>query len=173
MPRDLAFPPEDFLEVCDEHYYRPYIPRVRPARGRVACIGMFFGVLLLSGCGGSGDRQSIEGIVTLDGKPLEASQITFVPQAGTKGPAAGTGIVAGRFTVPASGSTFAGQFRVEVTATRPTGKKVIDTMMWQPVNDYEQFIPLKYNGQSKLTAEVEAGGKNHFNLFLLLKVVFV
>ena len=41
--------------------------------------------LLLAGCGGEGpfERAAVEGIVTLDGQPLEAGTIVFEPAPGT------------------------------------------------------------------------------------------
>jgi hypothetical protein len=119
-------------------------------------------MFLLCGCGDSGKRQSIKGIVTLDGKPLEDGQITFVPQPGTLGPTAGAEIQNGRFAIPARGGTFAGKFRVEVTASRPSGKKVADRFTGKPVDGYEQFIPRRYNAESQLEADVKAGTANRF-----------
>ena len=117
---------------------------------------------MLCGCGGSGNRAAIDGVVTCDGKPLEKGQITFVPQIGTKGPTAGAEIAAGKFTIPAAGGTFAGKFRVEVTASRPSGRKIPDRLTGKLVDAYEQFIPQKYNADSQLTADVKAGAENRF-----------
>ena len=89
----------------------------------------------------TGGRQAIEGTVTLDGKPLEKGQITFVPQGDTKGPTAGAEIVGGKFAIPAAGGPLAGKFRVEITAARPGGRKVHDRMTGTLVDAYEQFIP--------------------------------
>ena len=71
------------------------------AAGFAAVAAAIAAALLICGCGGAGGRQSIEGTVTLDGKPLEKGQITFVPQSGTQGPTAGAEIIAGRFAIPA------------------------------------------------------------------------
>jgi hypothetical protein len=124
-----------------------------------ACIGLA-ALCLLVGCTRSDERQSIQGAVTLDGKPMEKGQITFVPQAGTKGPTAGAEIVGGKFAIPAAGGPFAGQFRVEITASRPGGKKVADRFTGKPVDAYEQFIPGKFNADSQLSADVKAGAAN-------------
>ena len=83
-------------------------------------------LLLVCGCGDSGGRQAIEGLVTIDGKPLKNGDIVFFPQPGTQGPTAGAQIRSGRFVIPAGAGTFAGKFRVEITATRPSGQKVAD-----------------------------------------------
>lgn len=120
------------------------------------------GVLLLCGCGGTKARYAIEGNVTLDGKPLQKGQISFVPLAGTKGPTAGAEIVDGKFSIPNEKGTFLGKFRVEVTASRPTDKTMPDPMTGQPAKIYEQFIPDKYNKTSVLQAEVKDDGHNNF-----------
>lgn len=122
-------------------------------------------MLLICGCGGAGGRQAIEGTVNFDGKPLEKGQITFVPQAGTDSPTAGAEIHDGRFAVSAASGTFAGKFRVEITATR-AGGKVVDRFTGKLVDGYEQFIPRQYNADSRLTADVKVGEENRFEFAL-------
>ena len=114
------------------------------------------GVLLLCGCG-SGGRQSIDGTVTLDGQPLEKGSITFIPQAGTQGPTAGAEIVDGNYTISTAGGTFAGKFRVEITAAIVSGKIEIEGKIY---DKHEQFLPDRYNTASQLEAEgrFEFGG---------------
>ena len=136
--------------------------RIVQAGGMLVCALSVVCLLTLCGCGGTGGRQSIEGTVTLDGQPLEKGQITFVPKQGTQGPTAGAEIAGGKFTIPAAGGTFSGKFRVEITASHATGKKVTDHFTGQLVDAYEQFIPAKYNTQSQLEADVKAGAANRF-----------
>lgn len=126
-------------------------------------------VLVLSGCGGAKERYAIKGTVTLDGKPLEKGQVCFVPLQGTKGPTAGAEIVDGKFSIPNEGGTFLGKFRVEVTASRPTKKKMPDPITGRPAEVYEQFIPEKYNKRSELEAEVQANGPNDFEFSVTSK----
>lgn len=40
------------------------------------------GLLVGTGCGGAGKPVKTEGIITLDGKPVEGATVTFVPEAG-------------------------------------------------------------------------------------------
>jgi hypothetical protein len=127
-----------------------------------AYISLAMAVLLIGGCGSTGGRQAIEGTVTLDGKPLEKGQITLVPQGDTRGPTAGAEIVGGKFAIPAAGGTFVGKFRVEITASRPGGRKVPDRMTGKLLDGYEQFIPARYNAESQLSADVKAGAVNRF-----------
>ena len=112
--------------------------------------------LVLGGCGSS-DRSSVTGTVTLDGQPLEKGSINLMPMPGTKSPTAGAQIVDGNFTVAAKGGTFAGKFRVEITASRPSGKKIPHPMTGEMIEATEQFLPAKYNKQSELQVEITEG----------------
>ena len=129
------------------------------------CVWM---LLSLTGCGDSSGRQSLEGTVTLDGAPLTMGHITFVPQSGTKGPIAGGKITEGQFFVSSAGGTFVGKFRVNITATRKTGRTVVTPMFGkeEEIDETEQFFPPRYNRQSELTAEVTADGRNRFQFAL-------
>jgi len=122
----------------------------------------FFGLLVAAGCGDS-RRQSIEGTVTLDGAPLTEGQIRFAPLPGTSGPTTGSPITDGKFTIPQEGGSFAGKFRVEITARRMSNKKMMDPESGKMVNVFEQYIPPRYNRQSELTADIEAGADNRFD----------
>jgi len=122
-------------------------------------------LLLLAGCGSSSDRTALEGAVTFDGEPLPKGSITFLPQSGTSGPAAGGKIEDGRFEIDREGGTFVGTFAVKITATRKTGRKV-KTLIGTVVDGEEQYVPARYNSQSELTAEVTAEGPNRFEFAL-------
>lgn len=113
-------------------------------------------LLLLVGCGGD-RRQPLEGTVTLDGKPLDEGAISFVPLPGATGPTAGANIAAGRFSIAADQGTFPGTFRVEITAKRKTGRQVLSDTAGGMVDQYEQFLPARYNRESQLTANVKEG----------------
>ena len=49
-------------------------------------------------------------------------------------------IVDGKFSVAAQRGTFAGKFRVEITASRPTGKKVPHPGIGGLVDEYSQYL---------------------------------
>jgi hypothetical protein len=121
-------------------------------------------LLLLAGCSG-GRQQPLEGTVTLDGKPLGEGSISFVPLPGTGGPTTGASIAAGRFYVPAEKGTFAGNFRVEITARQKTGRQILSDTAGGLVEQYEQFLPPRYNRESQLTANVTQGS-NQFEFKL-------
>ncbi|MCC6125742.1 MAG: hypothetical protein IT426_12315 [Pirellulales bacterium] len=113
------------------------------------------GILLLCGCGDA-RRQSIEGAATFDGRPIDNGYIKFIPQDGTRGPAAGANIENGKFAVAAEVGPFAGTFRVEITAMRAGSRKAFDPESNRTVAVMEQYIPAKYNAESELTATIDA-----------------
>ena len=119
-----------------------------------------------AGCGPANGRHSLEGRVTLDGEPVADGVINFRPQPGTPGPTAGGQITAGRFSIPLEGGTFAGIFRVEITAARKTGGKERHLRTGEMVDLYEQYLPARYNRQSELTAEVQQSDSNQFEFDL-------
>ena len=123
-------------------------------------------LLMLVGCGQTDDRRSLEGTVTLDGVPLAEGNIALRPLPGTGGPTAGGNITEGKFAISPEQGTFVGTFRVEITATRKTGRKVMDPILQTEIDETEQFIPVRFNRQSELTAEVTADGPNRFEFAL-------
>ena len=124
--------------------------------------------MAIPGCGGCQDRREVEGTVTLDGRPLAEGYIIFVPKPGTKSTAGGVNIKDGKFTVPADKGLGAGNFTVEITAGRKTGKTSAG-FMGDKVDDVVQFLPDRYNRQSILTAEVKDAGPNEFTFELKSK----
>ena len=133
----------------------------------VICCGVC--LLLLAGCDGSGDRRGVEGTVTLDGQPLAEGSITMRPLPGTTSPTAGAKITDGKFTIPKEKGPLVGTFRVEITATRKTGRQIKDPLMGGMVEEVQQVIPSRYNRKSELTAEVTETGQNRMDFELNLK----
>lgn len=121
--------------------------------------------LVAIGCGDS-RRQSIQGTVTVDGQPLPAGSIRFIPTKGVDGPSAGAEIVDGKFAVPKETGTFSGTFQVQVTARRPAQTLTRNPESGQMERGFEQYIPAKYNRQTELTAEVKPGEDNTFTFEL-------
>lgn len=108
-----------------------------------------FGVL---GCGSgkSNDIVTVTGLVTLDEQPLEKGLIQFLPTDGN-GTSAACEIRQGAYSV----DMLIGTKRVEVTSPKIIGQKKAYDTPESPVMDLlEEQIPLEYNGQSKLNANV-------------------
>ena len=120
--------------------------------------------LLVVGCE-QNLRQAVSGTVTLDDQPLPKGTIRFVPQPGTSGPTAGGDIVDGRFSIPPEGAPFAGEFRVEITAFRPSGVMRRDPDEGE-YELHEQYLPARYNDRSELTATVKKGEPNELSFEL-------
>lgn len=124
-------------------------------------------LLPMAGCG-SGDRLEVEGTVTLDGSELPDGHISFLPIGETGGPTMGGTVEDGRFVV-ASELVLPGRFRVEIVASRETGRTQIDDVTKRPVPVIEQYIPPDYNQRSQLTADIRADEPNEFEFKLTSK----
>lgn len=114
-------------------------------------------LVLLLGCGQS-QRLALTGVVTLDGQPLNEGSITFMPQSGTTSPSAGANVTQGHFSVSAEKGVLPGKFRVEITAKRKTGRTVMSDTAGGMIDQYEQYLPARYNRDSQLMATVPQSG---------------
>jgi hypothetical protein len=117
-------------------------------------------LLSLPGCGGGSDvkRTSVSGTVQLDGTPLPAGTIQFIPNPGVKGPPVQLEIHDGKFSASTANGPTAGQNAVQITAMKKTGKKT-KTIMGEEADEIIQYIPAQYNEQSTLTADIQSGGE--------------
>ena len=131
---------------------------------------IWLGILLVvGGCGkNSSGRYEVRGWVMLDGEPLESGLVRFVPVAGTKSPSAGGEIDQGAFQISGNKGPFAGDYRVEITASRGTGVMQYDKVLDINYEEQEQYLPARYNRSSKLAAQISAEGTNEFNFDLSL-----
>lgn len=126
----------------------------------------------LAGCGQDGpERGAVHGKVTLDGQPVEEGSIAFVPSGTNAGPAAGGTISGGEFSISEDAGPILGTNLVQIRWSRKTGKKVpagspapAGTM----VEEIVEAIPAKYNSQSTLEKQIEAGD-NEINFELTSK----
>jgi len=134
---------------------------------RAVC-GWFVSALILCALGCGGERLvPVTGLVTLEGEPLQNGYIAFYRQAEESAPGkvssggstSGAEISAGLFRIPSDKGLFTGTFRVEITAIRPTGRRVSDDYTGAMVEEQAQFLPAHYNTSSTLTAEIKAGAK--------------
>jgi len=119
-------------------------------------------VVSTCGCGGDARRASIVGTVTLDGEPLPEGAIAFIPTAGNKGPSTGAVVSDGRFEVPQQRGPFVGQNRVEIRASRETGRMIPDPRHPRGPNvplvpEFAEYVPEHYNDASTLVREVKQG----------------
>ncbi len=129
------------------------MPRLRIALSTAAAT---FLLVLLAGCGGG--TTTLEGQVTFGGQPVDGGAIVLIPQ-GSKDPATGARIVNGKYVATAKADKLPpGTYKVQINWLKPTGKKVkSETDADQMVDETQEVIPLEYNVQSKLTAEIKSG----------------
>jgi hypothetical protein len=129
---------------------------LRSAAASLCIVGM--------GCSDAPLRLPVTGEVRLDGAPLETGALLMTPT--KSGPVAGCDIQGGRFEMSEDRGPGPGEYRVEITAYRPTGKKVYDSDFNVSTETLVAIVPARYNTQSELTATVRADGANHFNFDL-------
>ena len=122
---------------------------------------MFLCLALLTGCNRSGGRVTTQGKVTFAGVPLEEGGMTFIPSGGS-GASSGGVITAGAYTA----EMMPGKYVVQITANRKTGKMLPVPPGEPPMEEYEQYIPAKYNTQSTLIIDVESKSKQDFPFLL-------
>lgn len=116
---------------------------------------------------GCGSRQTIEGTVTVDERPLEQGYINFRPTSNAKGPPVGGPIEQGKYAIRPQ-SPLEGSFRVEVTALGKTGRKTSDGAGAR-VDIEGQVLPACYNTESTLQVEIKPRQQNEFKFPLKSK----
>lgn len=110
--------------------------------------------LLAAGCSAP---VVVGGRVTLDGRPIDGGQISFLPETAGRRPA-WTKITGGRYEIGRAARLAPGRHRVEIRWLRPTGRK-------QPAlppatgesEVLEEAMPRHCNDESTLAATLVAG----------------
>jgi len=135
----------------------------------------FPAIVMLCGCGSSGpQRAAVEGAVSLNGQPLAAGMVTFVPMGDPKkpsGPSVPARVKNGVFKLSAYEGPVVGQNRILIEATDYLGFPVDDEQAFAK-NVMEkgplpkQPVPEIYNTKSTLKEEVKAGGPNKYEFKL-------
>jgi hypothetical protein len=118
-------------------------------------IGASLSMMVCSGCGESGPEvASVEGTVKLDGQPLPDATVMFIPENGR--PAAAMTDAGGHyvltFTEGRKGA-MPGKHKVRITTFREADES-------EEIEGQPEKVPMKYNAQTTLEFEVEAGKKN-------------
>lgn len=90
---------------------------------RVSRILLTFLILATAhGCRDNGGRVPVYGTVKLEGLPLDEGRILFTPTNGTQGPAAGTEVISGEYSISTSDGPTPGSYLVTVTPGGPPSK---------------------------------------------------
>ncbi len=109
------------------------------------------------GCGKPGRQVTVHGEVTLNGAPLERGSILFAPAEGTSGTVTGCDIKDGHYQISGAKAPAIGWNRVEITATRPTGKMVQDPYgpPGRMVEIIANAVAARFNSTSTLKLEIK------------------
>ncbi|HEX3147077.1 MAG TPA: hypothetical protein VHR66_03285 [Gemmataceae bacterium] len=115
-------------------------------------VGLVFCTLLVTGCDGSPFAE-VSGTVTVDGTPVEAGAITFLPVDG-KTPTAGGEIKGGKYNVKVP----VGQMKVSISVPMAIGKKKLYATPDSPEGTmYKESLPGRFNETTELTLDVKSG----------------
>lgn len=113
----------------------------------------FIALLAWTGCSESTTHGTVQGTVTLDGKPLSEGVVRFVPVDGSTGTASAA-ITNGEYTAQVP----VGLNRIEFSAPKVTGKqKMYDTPDSPSVDIVAELLPERYNLQSELQLQISTG----------------
>jgi hypothetical protein len=110
------------------------------------------------GCGKKGpQRAAASGHVTLDGQPIDHGVIQFLPVAGTVGPETGGVIDKGQYDIPKQRGPVVGKSRIELRASKKTGRKIQDPTGRPGVltDEYQEMFPPSSNTASSLEREIK------------------
>ncbi len=110
-------------------------------------------VLATVGCADNSGLAEVSGTVSVDGEPAEKGSISFFPVNG-QGPTTGAQILQGKYQsqIPL------GESKVEIRVSKVVGQKKLYDTPDSPVQDvYAEVLPSKYNSQSELRFDAQAG----------------
>jgi hypothetical protein len=122
---------------------------------RCACWSILLVSALVAGCSKTSNRGTVTGTVTLDGQPLHAGIIRFIPADGQTATAE-TAIADGKFSavIPP------GDKKISISAPKVAGKKrMYDATSGPEVDAVQELLPARYNVQTELTLTVSAGAQ--------------
>jgi hypothetical protein len=117
------------------------------------------GLAMCVSCSGGGSFDSVSGTITVDGAPVDAGTISMQPVDEGSGSPAGGAIQDGKFQVAARDGISSGKYRVQVQASKKTGRMKKDPQR----GDVEEYVPLTLADSPK---EIELSSTNAENLEL-------
>lgn len=160
---------------------------MNPPRGTIKVLFLLgMSVLFVAGCGGGATGPifvAVSGNVSVDGQPVEKGAITFVSKDESRTAAAP--IQNGTYQIPASEGPIPGAQKVSIFAYRKTGKKRKEGRLGMfedkgtrnpalgkadgPQDEEEQFLPVKFNANSTLTADLKKGSNTNVDFKISAK----
>jgi len=139
----------------------------------VAAVSPWFIGIALScvGCSDAGPRRAeVSGQVTLNGQAIAEGVIRFLPIEGTIGPETGGIITDGKYEISRQRGPIVGMNRIELRASKKTGRKIQDPTGRPGVltDEFAELFPDNFNANSKLTREIK-DGPNILNFDIAIK----
>jgi hypothetical protein len=130
--------------------------------------------LILAGCGGgwaSLPREAVSGGVTVDGKPLAAGIVSFVPTDPNGPTQANITVMGGKYALAKEQGLVPGKYDVKVSSGDESEEKkesaaISNDSPGMPPIRPKDVIPPMYNENTKLSAEVKANAPNDFQFAL-------
>jgi hypothetical protein len=132
------------------------------SNGRIAALVLFAAVLPAGGCDDPGGLQTVSGMVTLKGKPVEMGMIEFIPvaaaSADTTYTKSGAVIENGRYDIPKQQGLVPGRYKVSISAPDKRNKMGGDELPGPTSSrTSKDLIPPEFNLKTKLEVEVKKG----------------
>jgi len=145
-----------------------------PDRLPAALFSAWLLAVSLAGCGDPGDslpRKEVSGAVTLDGKPLSHGTIQFLPTAPETPTAAMAEVKEGAYSVAIAQGLVPGRYKVLISSAHepPSDPAKADALPGMSGPPLKELLPVRYNSQSTLTAEVKKDAPNTFDFPLTSK----
>ena len=121
----------------------------------LTCLAALYSTV--AGCGKSGSACTVSGRVLIEGSPLAAGTIMFVPIEGTLGGVAGGAMKNGIYAI--RNGLQPGQYRVEIRQPRSSKRRIPKPFgtPGETIEGTEESIHETYNDTSTLRAVLEAG----------------
>lgn len=143
---------------------QPLLPRTVVRTTRVLSLAL---AALAAGCGGASvELIDVEGVVTLDGKPLPDATVvmtSLTPESGTARPSMAqtnsNGWYRMQYSTEHSGVR-PGKYRVSVTTFRPQSLDNLENV----IPRLPELVPEEYNSKSTLELDVQEGAKFDISL---------
>jgi hypothetical protein len=113
------------------------------------------------GCGDHGGphRAVVSGTITYNGKPISEGMIRFIPDDKSPVPAAGAGVIDGKYRADAHGGVPVGTFRVQIEAFRPLAKanlaKASAPKRFAMEEARYQYLPKKHNVDTQVEMTIQ------------------
>lgn len=125
----------------------------------IACLA-----ISIAGCDSKGDKFEIQGRVTFQGEPITEGKLLFLPVDQSRPQAVAT-ISDGEYVTAEPGGVSVGRYKVQVFGYRKTGKVQDLGGLLGEQEEQEQYIPVEFNRETKLTVEISSEEREyHFDL---------